>query len=196
MKQIERIVNADRVDDLIAVFGSFDENIKRIEEHLGVRIINRDTELKVTGDADHILLTQASTTETGSHMELLPAFTRYTFDGEHFYLLYNAGTILLNMKDLPQPEAPEGTQTTVRLFLDLSATALKAKADLILVDMAAINHIPTYDTTVSLCYSTNSSNVLLTMCDGRILYENGAYTTIDIECLRFESRQVIRRYFD
>ena len=90
-------------------------------------------ELKVTGDADHILLTQASTTETGSHMELLPAFTRYTFDGEHFYLLYNAGTILLNMKDLPQPEAPEGTQTTVRLFLDLSATALKAKADLILV---------------------------------------------------------------
>ena len=79
---------------------------------------------------------------------------------------------------------------------DCGKIEVGAKADLILVDMGAINHIPTYDTTVSLCYSTNNSNVLLTMCDGRILYENGAYTTIDIECLKFESRQVIRRYFD
>ena len=54
MKQVERIVNADRVDDLIAVFGSFDENIKRIEENLNVRIINRDTELKVSGDAENV----------------------------------------------------------------------------------------------------------------------------------------------
>ena len=28
---IERLVNAERVEDLITVFGSFDENIKRIE---------------------------------------------------------------------------------------------------------------------------------------------------------------------
>ena len=49
---MERIVNADRVEDLITVFGSFDENIKRIEEALGVSIINRGTELKVTGDAE------------------------------------------------------------------------------------------------------------------------------------------------
>ncbi len=49
---IERIVNAERVEDLIAVFGSFDENIKRIEEALGVTIVNRGTELKVSGDAE------------------------------------------------------------------------------------------------------------------------------------------------
>ena len=54
MKQVERIVNADRVDDLIAVFGSFDENIKRIEENLNVRIITRDTELKVSGDEEQV----------------------------------------------------------------------------------------------------------------------------------------------
>ena len=33
-KLIERTVNAERVEDLIAVFGSFDENIRRIEETL------------------------------------------------------------------------------------------------------------------------------------------------------------------
>ena len=49
---IERVVNAERVEDLIAVFGSFDENIKRIEDALNVSIINRGTELKVSGDAE------------------------------------------------------------------------------------------------------------------------------------------------
>ena len=51
-KALERIVNAERVEDLIAVFGSFDENIKRIEESLGVTIVNRGTELKVSGEAE------------------------------------------------------------------------------------------------------------------------------------------------
>lgn len=51
-KQIERIVNADRVEDLISVFGSFDENIRRIEEALDVTIINRGTDLKVTGSEE------------------------------------------------------------------------------------------------------------------------------------------------
>ena len=53
-KTTERIVNADRVDDLIAVFGSFDENIKRIEEALDVHIINRGTDMKVSGDEENV----------------------------------------------------------------------------------------------------------------------------------------------
>ena len=52
MKIVERIVNAERVEDLICVFGSFDENIKRIEETLSVSIVNRGTELKVSGDEE------------------------------------------------------------------------------------------------------------------------------------------------
>lgn len=51
-KQIERIVNVDRVEDLIAVFGSFDENIRRIEQSFSVSIVNRGTDLKVTGDEE------------------------------------------------------------------------------------------------------------------------------------------------
>ena len=51
-KVIERTVNAERVEDLIAVFGSFDENIKRIEAALGVTVVNRGTELRVSGDEE------------------------------------------------------------------------------------------------------------------------------------------------
>ena len=50
----ERIVNSDRVEDLIAVFGSFDKNIKRIETALDVTIVNRGTELRVTGDTESV----------------------------------------------------------------------------------------------------------------------------------------------
>ncbi|MBR4971930.1 MAG: PhoH family protein, partial [Oscillospiraceae bacterium] len=49
---IERTVSAERVEDVINVFGSFDENIRRIEEMLCVSIVNRDTELKVCGDEE------------------------------------------------------------------------------------------------------------------------------------------------
>lgn len=48
-KEIERIVNVDRVDDLVSVFGSFDENIKRIEEAFQVVITNRGDSLKILG---------------------------------------------------------------------------------------------------------------------------------------------------
>ena len=51
-KVIERIVNADRIEDMVAVFGSFDENIRRIEESLCVSIVNRGTDLKITGDEE------------------------------------------------------------------------------------------------------------------------------------------------
>lgn len=51
-KPVEKIVNAERVEDLIAVFGSFDENIKRIEDALDVRIVNRGTDLKISGDEE------------------------------------------------------------------------------------------------------------------------------------------------
>ncbi len=46
----ERTINAERVEQLIVVFGSFDENVKKIEQAFGVHITNRNTELKVTAE--------------------------------------------------------------------------------------------------------------------------------------------------
>ena len=51
-KITERVVSAERVEDIISVFGSFDENVRRIEEAFGVTIVNRDTELRITGDVE------------------------------------------------------------------------------------------------------------------------------------------------
>ena len=48
----ERTINAERVEQLITVFGSFDENIRLIEDAFGVKITNRGTELKVLGEVE------------------------------------------------------------------------------------------------------------------------------------------------
>ncbi len=48
----ERLINAERIEQIINVFGSFDENIKRIEETYRVKITNRGTELKISGEEE------------------------------------------------------------------------------------------------------------------------------------------------
>ena len=50
----EKIVSVERVEDLIAVFGSFDENIRRIEDALSVNIVNRGNELKIVGEPEAV----------------------------------------------------------------------------------------------------------------------------------------------
>ena len=51
---IERTVNAERMEHLIDVFGSFDENIKKIESAFQVHVVNRDTELKISGEEEQV----------------------------------------------------------------------------------------------------------------------------------------------
>ena len=50
----DRIVNVERMEDLISVFGSLDENIRYMEEAFGVHILNRGTELRITGDEETV----------------------------------------------------------------------------------------------------------------------------------------------
>ena len=52
---IEQVVNVERIEQVINLFGSFDENIKLLEKEYDVSIINRDTELKITGEAEKVM---------------------------------------------------------------------------------------------------------------------------------------------
>ncbi len=70
------------------------------------------------------------------------------------------------------------------------------RADLILIDMDAINNIPTYDLESTVAYSATESNILMTLSDGNILYDRGTYTTIDEELIKHNAKRVIAHYFD
>ena len=80
--------------------------------------------------------------------------------------------------------------------LDCGDVAMGKRADLLLVDMSHFNNIPTYNFESTVCYSMTEENIKMTMCDGNILYEDGAYTTIDEEKLKAEAKRVISHYFD
>lgn len=50
----ERTISVDRMENIINVFGSFDENLKLIEEAMDVHITDRDSELKITGEEENV----------------------------------------------------------------------------------------------------------------------------------------------
>ena len=49
---IEQTVSIERMEDAIDIFGSFDENIRIIEQELAVRVVSRDDQLKISGEED------------------------------------------------------------------------------------------------------------------------------------------------
>ncbi|HZJ77774.1 MAG TPA: PhoH family protein [Clostridia bacterium] len=50
----EQIINVDRMEQTVSLFGSFDENIKLIEQAYNVAVVSRGSELKVSGDAENV----------------------------------------------------------------------------------------------------------------------------------------------
>ena len=52
----EQSISLERVEEVANLFGSFDENIRLLEQELSVRVTNRDGELKVAGEAEQVML--------------------------------------------------------------------------------------------------------------------------------------------
>ena len=50
----EQRINIDRMEQAVALFGSFDENVKLIEQVYGVKIVGRDSEIKVSGEPESV----------------------------------------------------------------------------------------------------------------------------------------------
>ena len=50
----EQTINIDRMEHAVALFGSFDENIKLIENEYAVTILSRGSDLKLTGEPENV----------------------------------------------------------------------------------------------------------------------------------------------
>ena len=59
-------------------------------------------------------------------------------------------------------------------------------ADLILVDFDAPNLIPCHDEAENLVFSAHGSNVCMNMACGRVIYQNGAFLTLDLDKIKDE----------
>ena len=63
------------------------------------------------------------------------------------------------------------------------------RADVCVIDADVPWMVPASDMVTNLVYSAQGSDVVLTMVDGQVLYRDGAWPTIDIERVKFETVQ-------
>lgn len=67
------------------------------------------------------------------------------------------------------------------------------KADIIGVQLGSPHLLPNFDMLALLVYSLQASDITFTMVDGKILYENGEYKTIDREKVLFETKYIMQK---
>ena len=80
--------------------------------------------------------------------------------------------------------------------LDCGEIKVGNRADLVLLDRNTLHNMPCYDDYAMIAYSAERADVRMTMVDGRILYRNGEYTSIDEERMRYECRETFAHYFE
>ncbi len=69
---------------------------------------------------------------------------------------------------------------------DTGYLAVGNKADLIVLNLETLSMKPVHSLVDNLVYASSGSEVLLTMVDGKVLYERGEFKTIDIERVLYE----------
>ena len=69
------------------------------------------------------------------------------------------------------------------------------RADFIAIDLDRPHLIPQLDIPALLVYSAGASDVCMTVCDGKVLYENGVFYTIDREKVLFDVDRVVRKLY-
>ena len=60
------------------------------------------------------------------------------------------------------------------------------KADLCVLDVTGISWCPVNDMLTNVVYAGHGSDVVLTMCDGAVVYRNGVWPTLDIDRVKAE----------
>ena len=55
---IEKTIEVERMEHVISVFGSFDQNLRIIETELGVKVLDRDDQIHICGEAEAVMLAE------------------------------------------------------------------------------------------------------------------------------------------
>lgn len=69
------------------------------------------------------------------------------------------------------------------------------KADIIAISLDKPHLRPVIDEKALVTYSAQSSDVCMTMVDGKILYENGEYTTLDKEKIYYDIEKAVKKLY-
>ena len=63
------------------------------------------------------------------------------------------------------------------------------RADLIMLRTDTVNMYPVHDLLTNIVFSADGGDIAMTMVDGKILYRDGEYATIDVDKTIFETEK-------
>ena len=106
---MEKTLEFNSIDKVIAVFGQFDRNIKMISKQLDVSIVNREGSIKISGNDSNVMLAEAAIKSLSKLVddgeELNDINVQYAInmaiDGVDETKLYGADCVCINSKGKP-----------------------------------------------------------------------------------------------
>ena len=119
---IEQTISIERMEEIVNLFGSFDENIRLLEQEYQVSIVCRDDHLKICGEPDGVLGAQNAITEllrlAAKGEQITPQNVNYVVslikDGQQDKLSQmGGGVICVTAKGRPIKAKTVGQQTYV-----------------------------------------------------------------------------------
>lgn len=75
--------------------------------------------------------------------------------------------------------------------VDTGSIEVGKRADIIAINLDAPHLVPDHDTLALVVYSAQASDVVMTMVDGKILYENGIFLTMDKDRIFSDYRKAV-----
>ena len=76
--------------------------------------------------------------------------------------------------------------------LDTGILKVGYKADLIMLDIGGPSMHPAHDLTSNIVLAASGSDVVMTMIDGKVLYKQGEFLTLDIEKVIYQAEKSVR----
>lgn len=109
-------------------------------------------------------------------------------NGFHLDPQYSTCENIIDMATINGAKA-QGRENTGALEVNMCA-------DIIALDMSKIHMYPILDYVSLICKSAQASDVCMTMVDGKILYENGQYFTLDKARIVYRFKEEVKKFYN
>ena len=102
---------------------------------------------------------------------------------------------ILPAKQILRMATIEGAKA-INLGNDVGSIEVGKKADVVQVDLSDVNALPFYEPISHLVYSASGKDVSMTMIDGKIVYQNNVFTTMNINRIKEEVAKYQKKWTD
>lgn len=107
---------------------------------------------------------------------------------------YNQDPVMMNPTQIINMATRNGAKLQGRD--DTGVLEVGKKADIAAIDLDRPHLYPVIDVPALVTYSAQGSDIVMTMVNGKILYENGEFLTLDKDRIMFEARKSIERLYN